>query len=106
MKLKAVNQCNILWGFSFFMLGLKKDRSAFVFVVFSLAKGGFVGKIGGKIRFAKKEKVKNCENSVFWVVYVKKKKKSLGSGPFPRNGRVTGNKRLLFYRPYSMFSDI
>ena len=55
-----------------------------------------MGKIGEKIRFAKK-KVKNCEKSVFRVIYVKKKKKeSLGSGPFPRDGRVTGNKHLFF----------
>ena len=42
--------------------------------------------------------VKNDENSVFRVIYVRKKEKSLGSGPFPRDGRVTGNKHL-FFRP-------
>ena len=39
-----------------------------------------MGKIGGKIRFAKK-RVKICENSVFQVIYVFKK--SLGSVSFP-----------------------
>ena len=36
--------------------------------------------------------VKHCENSVFWVIYVKKEKISLESRPFHRDGRVTGNK--------------
>ena len=47
-----------------------------------------MGKIGGKIWFVKKM-VKNCENSVFPVIYVNKKiKESLGSGPFPRDSRL------------------
>ena len=51
-------------------------------------------KIGGKILFAKKM-VKNYENSVFRVIFVKKKEEDLlGSGPFSRDGRVTGNKHL------------
>ena len=40
---------------------------------------------------------KNYENSVFRVIFEKKrkeKKERLGSGPFPRDGRVTGNKAL------------
>ena len=53
-----------------------------------------MGKIGGKIRFAKTI-VKNCENSVFRVIFVNKNKNDLlGSGPFSRDGRVTGNKHI------------
>ena len=44
---------------------VRVGRSAF-------KKADFVGNIGGKIRFAKTI-VKNCENSVFRVIYVKKK---------------------------------
>ena len=44
----------------------------------------------------KQKLVKNCENSVFRVIYVKEEEKSLGSGPFHRDGRVTGNKHLFF----------
>ena len=40
----------------------------------------------------------NCENSVFSGDLCTKVEKSLGSGPFPRDGRVTGNKHL-FFRP-------
>jgi len=46
--------------------------------------------------------VKNCENSVFRVIFVKKKKEFLGSGLFSRDGRVTGNKHLLFVGPTFM----
>ena len=52
-----------------------------------------MGKIGGKIRFAQ-TKVKICKNRVFRVIYVFFKR--LGSGLFPRDGRVTGNKHLFF----------
>ena len=52
---------------------VRVGRSAFLFIYF-FAKGDFVSKIGGKIRFAIKI-VKNCENSVFWVIYKKKEKK-------------------------------
>ena len=39
--------------------------------------------------------VKHYENNVFRVIYVSKKRKErLRSGPFPRDGRVTGNKHL------------
>ena len=51
----------------------------------------FSGQNRGEIRFAK-QFVTNCENSVFRVIYVGGK--NLGSGPFPRDGRVTGNKHL------------
>ena len=55
---------------------VRVDRSAFVLVCFFFAKEHFVGKIGGKIRFAKIEKmVKNCESSVFRVFCVKKNNK-------------------------------
>ena len=42
----------------------------------------------------------NCENSVFRVIYVLKKEeeKSLGSGPFPRYGGITGNKHIFVLR--------
>ena len=51
-------------------------RSAFLKNNFNFvfAKGDFVGKIGGKLRFAK-QMVKNGENSVFRVIYVKRKNK-------------------------------
>ena len=41
-----------------------------------------------------KKKVNNCENSVFRVIFVRKEKDLLGSGPFSRYGRVTGNKHI------------
>ena len=38
--------------------------------------------------------VKKCENSVFRVIFVNKTKDLLGSGPFSRDGRLTGNKHI------------
>ena len=59
--------------------------SSFLFNFF-FVKEDFVGKIGGKIRFAKKM-VKNCENSVFRVIYVKKRRKSrIGAISLGRSG--------------------
>ena len=43
-----------------------------------------------------------CENSVFRVIFVKKKKRFARVGTFSRDGRVTGNKHILFYA-LSMF---
>ena len=53
-------------------------------------------KIGGKSGLQKKM-VKNCENSVFRVIFVKKKKKRFARvGTIFRDGRVTGNKHIFF----------
>ena len=49
---------------------------------FLFAKRDVVGKIGEKSGLQNKQKVKNCENSVFRVIYVKKinkKKSSVGA---------------------------
>ena len=60
-----------------------------------IQKLGSVGRlffgVVAKMDFAQKI-VKKCENSVFRVIFVNKKKELLGSGPFSRDGRVTGNK--------------
>ena len=69
---------------------VRVDRSAFTKKT-CFAKGHFVGKIGGKSGLHKTNVVKNCENSVFRVIFVFKQEEWLGSGPFPRDGRVTGN---------------
>ena len=64
---------------------VRVGRSDFYFflLLFCLfAKKDFVDKIGGKSGL-QKLMVKHCENSVFRVIFVKKKKKDLlGSGPF------------------------
>ena len=54
-----------------------------------------MGKIGGKTWFAKT--LLKIVKTVFFGRFrylCKQKEKSLGSGPFPRDGLVTGNKYL------------
>ena len=43
----------------------------------------------------KKKMVENCENGVFGMIYVTKKKESLELGPLPRDGPVTRNRQFL-----------
>ena len=45
--------------------------------------------------------VKNCENSVFQVIFVKKYKKNARVGTISRDGRVTGNKHI-FVKAYAV----
>ena len=73
---------------------VRVGRSAF-FSSFLFSQRDFVGKIGGKSGLQHTKQNKHCENSVFLGDFCFTKY-LLGSGPFSRDGRVTGNKHILF----------
>ena len=55
---------------------LRPKKNMFVsclinYFIYFFGKRDFVDKIGGKSGFQKKKMVKNCENSVFRVIFVK-----------------------------------
>ena len=74
------------------------------FFLFSV-KGYLVDKIGGKLRFAQNKWLQIVKIVFSGDLCLKKQKEKnhLGSGPFPRDGRVTGNKHLVFVRPLTKY---
>ena len=83
-----------------FFLFYKNHPKNTVFTIFNnflllLLKGNFWTKLEEN-PVGKKKMVKHWENSVFGVIFVKKNKKIARVGTISRDGRMTGNKHILF----------